>query len=71
MRRGLGLDRYKRRPDAPDERKLEPIRPQAEIESENVELQAIHAARRDPEKAAQGKLKAAAARRRGENGVPR
>src|SRR5262245_21840070 len=68
MRRGLGLDRrYERRADAADQRELEPARAQADVEPEDIELEAFHSARGDAEQSPEGDLVAAAARRRSEH----
>src|SRR5258706_12810970 len=71
---GLGLRRLYsdgggelRRADAPDQGQLDPRAADAEVEAEDVELEALDAARREAEHAAERELEAAAARRGGDH----
>src|ERR1041385_5223703 len=71
VRRRLELDhRNERRADAPDQRKLQPARAEADVEPQDVELEALNPARGDAKETSEGNLVAAAARRRAEHGAP-
>src|SRR4051812_38359331 len=64
-----GGGRRDSRTDAADERQLEAARPQADVEPEDVELQAVDAARGDAQQTAQGELVAPAAGSGAEDGA--
>src|SRR5262249_2649851 len=56
--------------DSADQGKLEPARAEADVEAQDVELEAFNPARGDAKETAEGKLVAAAARRRAEHRAP-